>query len=52
MSDTSGTVEAVSQGNALTNEAMQHNDAIKVRNQEIMQTLNTQKATLDGQIYA
>ncbi len=49
MSDTFGTVEAVSQGNALTNEAMQHNDAIKVRNQEIMQTLNTQKATLDGQ---
>jgi len=49
MSDTFGTVEAVSQGNALTNEAMQHNDAIKVRNQEIMQTLNSQKATLDGQ---
>ncbi len=49
MSDTFGTVEAISQGNALTNEAMQHNDAIKVRNQEIMQTLNKQTNDLEGQ---
>ena len=49
MSDAFLTNAAISQGNALTNEAMEHNDAIKARNQEILSQVNREKNTLDGQ---
>jgi len=49
MSDAFLTNAAISQGNALTNEAIEHNDAIKARNQEIMSQVNREKNTLDGQ---
>lgn len=49
MSDAFLTNAAISQGNALTRDAMEHNDAIKARNQEIMSQVNREKNTLDGQ---
>jgi len=49
MSDAFLTNAAISQGNALTNEALEHNDAVKARNQEILSQVNREKNTLDGQ---
>ncbi len=49
MSDAFLTNSAISQGNALTNEAMEHNDAVKARNQEILSQVNREKNNLDGQ---
>ena len=49
MSDAFLTNAAISQGNALTRDAMEHNDAVKARNQEILSQVNREKNTLDGQ---
>lgn len=49
MSDAFLTNAAISQGNALTQEAIAHNDAVKARNQEILSQVNREKNTLDGQ---
>lgn len=49
MSDSFLTNAAISQGNALTNEALEHNDAVKARNQEILSQVTREKNNLDGQ---
>jgi hypothetical protein len=49
MSDAFLTNAAISQGNALTRDAIEHNDAVKARNQEILSQVNREKNTLDGQ---
>jgi hypothetical protein len=49
MSDAFLTNAAISQGNALTRDAVEHNDAVKARNQEILSQVNREKNTLDGQ---
>ena len=49
MSSFFSTNEAISQGNAMTNEAVQHNDQTRIRNQEVISNLNKETSDLEGQ---